>query len=73
MKGEDIRDVLRQSAELLEMDDLYAVERNGRLMVGSTDLEDLKEPHEGQRKTQGQQPKGKFVSVLFTHFWHFSL
>ena len=42
IEEEDIQDVLRQSAELLDMDP-DMVERSGTLMIGSTDIRDLKE------------------------------
>ena len=39
---ERVEDVLRQSAELLDMD-AGTVVRNGTLMIGSTDIKDLKD------------------------------
>ena len=42
LKFEDVRDVLRQSARLLDMDP-DTVERSGALVIGSTTIQDLKD------------------------------
>ena len=42
IEKEDIEDVLRQSAALLDMD-VDTVVRNGTLMIGSIDIKDLKD------------------------------
>ena len=42
IEHEDVQDVLRQSAELLNMDP-NTVASSGALMIGSTDIKDLED------------------------------